>query len=179
MWEILNAELKSERLERIPKTLYRDLASYIKSIKNDVNQGGESVTSRLKDVERKLLYAFVTRLLEIRIEKAAKLPSGVVDEGRLTSEEKYILEALTQSDIRMNRVKEAIRSGRASLLSRISEVLASRFVVVRFLQPLPSIMGVDLKRYGPFQPGDVVAMPLENVKPLLKQGSVEEVWVEE
>ena len=179
MSELLDAELKNERLERIPKTVYRDTAAYLKSMKNNIDQGDVSVAARIKDREGKILYAFATRLLEIRVEKAVKLSSGMVDDGRLTSEEKYILEALSQSDKRMSRVKKAIEDGRVGLLLRILEVMTSRFTVVRFLQSMPSIMGVDLKRYGPFEPYDVAVMPLENVKPLLRQGLVEEVWVED
>jgi DNA replication factor GINS len=171
--------LNSKELERIPKTLYSDAASYIRSAKNNVGQSRENVSDRLKDRDKTLLLAFITRLLETRIEKAAKLSSIDIDEGKLTPEEKYILEKLTQFEKRMTKVKNAIGSGRPSLLSKISNEVASKFTVVRIIQPMSPIIGVDLKRYGPFQAGDVATIPLENVKPLLKQGKVEEVWVED
>jgi DNA replication initiation complex subunit (GINS family) len=176
--QLLEIELHSEKLEQIPKTLYKDAASYVKSIICDAKKSGESVATRLKDQEKELLYSFLIRLLEIRIQKAAKSSGSTIDEGRLTPEEKYILETLAQTNRRINNVKEAIKGGRSSLLSRISTSSSPRFTVVRFLKPMSSIMGSDLKRYGPFQKGDVTTIPSENARPLLKQGSVEEIWVE-
>lgn len=175
--ELLQAELKSEELQRIPKSIYKDVASVMKSMRNEGQR--EDVMARLKDKEAKLLYSFITRLLEARIDKASKLPEDKLDEGRLCAEEKYILEALNESELRLKRVKQAVQDGKPKLLNKLSDLVLSRKVVVRFLQPMPSIVGVDLKRYGPFQSGDVAALPLENVKPLIKRGVVEEVWTED
>jgi DNA replication factor GINS len=179
MSELLNKELKNENLERIPKTLYRDLAVQIKSIKNNSTQGEENILARLNAREMRLIHSFGSRLLQMRIEKAAKMSRESLDEGRLTPEEKYILEALTESNRRMDLVKGAIQDGRGSILSRISDIIASRLVVVRFIQPMPSVMGVDLRRYGPFEANDRAVVPLENARPLLKQGLIKETWGED
>jgi hypothetical protein len=37
--------------------------------------------------------------------------------------------------------------------------------------------GVDLKQYGPYLPEDITVLPVDNAKPLLERGIVEEVWV--
>jgi DNA replication initiation complex subunit (GINS family) len=42
--------------------------------------------------------------------------------------------------------------------------------VVRFTQPLPAIMGVDMKTYGPFKAEDVVSLPAQNADNLIRKG---------
>jgi len=46
----------------------------------------------------------------------------------------------------------------------------SELVLVRFLQDVPPIVGVDLKTYGPFRKEDVANLPKENAEALIKQG---------
>jgi DNA replication factor GINS len=42
--------------------------------------------------------------------------------------------------------------------------------VVRFTQPLPAIMGVDMKTYGPFKAEDVASLPAPNADNLIRKG---------
>jgi DNA replication factor GINS len=42
--------------------------------------------------------------------------------------------------------------------------------VVRFTQPLPAIMGVDMKTYGPFKAEDVASLPAQNADNLIRKG---------
>ena len=43
-------------------------------------------------------------------------------------------------------------------------------VVLRFLKAIPSIIGSDMKTYGPFAAEDVASVPADNAKILVKQG---------
>jgi DNA replication initiation complex subunit (GINS family) len=47
---------------------------------------------------------------------------------------------------------------------------SSRHVAVRFLKPIPSIIGADMNSYGPFLVEDVASVPELNAKILVKQG---------
>jgi DNA replication initiation complex subunit (GINS family) len=51
-------------------------------------------------------------------------------------------------------------------------------VLVRFLKPLPAIMGVDMKAYGPFQPEELATIPRQNAENLIKRGIAKKVSVE-
>jgi DNA replication initiation complex subunit (GINS family) len=51
--------------------------------------------------------------------------------------------------------------------------------VVRFLQAVPAIMGIDMKTYGPFKPEDVVSLPVENAENLIRRGIAKEVEIRE
>lgn len=43
-------------------------------------------------------------------------------------------------------------------------------MVLRILEELPPIVGIDGKTYGPFQPEDIVALPERNARIFLKHG---------
>jgi hypothetical protein len=44
------------------------------------------------------------------------------------------------------------------------------YVKVRFLKEIPSIVGADMKVYGPFKEGDIAELPKVNAEVLVKQG---------
>jgi DNA replication initiation complex subunit (GINS family) len=43
--------------------------------------------------------------------------------------------------------------------------------VVAFLEEVPRFVGMDMKSYGPFRPGDVSSLPKENAELLMKKGA--------
>ena len=51
-------------------------------------------------------------------------------------------------------------------------------ILVRFQQPLPAIMGMDMKAYGPFQPEELATIPAQNAENLIKRGIAKRVEVE-
>jgi len=52
----------------------------------------------------------------------------------------------------------------------VTSEAAHKRVVLRFLKPVPSIIGADMKTYGPFLIEDVASVPESNAKILVKQG---------
>lgn len=46
----------------------------------------------------------------------------------------------------------------------------SELILVRFVQDVPQIIGVDLKTHGPFKAEDIGSLPKENAEALIKQG---------
>ena len=54
----------------------------------------------------------------------------------------------------------------------------TELVLVRFLQPLPAIMGIDMKAYGPFQPEELATIPRQNAENLIKRGIAKTVDAE-
>jgi DNA replication factor GINS len=57
------------------------------------------------------------------------------------------------------------------------EEVPQRRVTLRFLKPVPAIIGSDMKTYGPFMAEDVASVPVENARILTKQGFAENVEV--
>jgi hypothetical protein len=96
----------------------------------------------------------------------------------LTPEEKYLIEPSLTSRKRFAKIRRALIHGQTSVLGNVSDLISSKYVVVRFIEPVSSLIGVDLAKYGPFKNEDVSVLPIDNAKPLLKQGLVQELDLE-
>lgn len=177
VFEVFEEERKSDQLTRLPLTLYRDVANYIKNTRNGFDNNGKSVFSKIVAQEREMLAGMVARILELRVKK---IMNGLSDFDGLSipPEEKYIVEPLITAMKRLSKVDKAIGYGRCAFLENISEKTGHKYAAVRFLKPSPPTMGADLARYGPFRTEDITFLPVENVKVLLKQGIVQELDIE-
>ncbi len=61
--------------------------------------------------------------------------------------------------------------------SKPPEAVAKKRLTLRFTKPIPSIMGADMKSYGPFVAEDVASLPAVNAKMLVKQGLAVQIEV--
>ncbi|MCP8318580.1 MAG: hypothetical protein L6N95_01970 [Candidatus Methylarchaceae archaeon HK01B] len=175
IYRLIESESKSDRVEKIPKSLYKEVAIHMNKIMKGINQSEKSIMSNLAFKERELIGCLIDRLFDLRIKKV----QSIDDTEYLTPEERYIIEPLSLFTKRLKKVSRAIKNGQSSRLEKISDIVSSRFTIVKFLQPTPSIIGIDLKKYGPFKEEDIAVIPLENARPLIKQKIVSEVWVDD
>jgi len=177
VFEIFEEERRSEQLTRIPLTLYRDVANYVKNTRNGFDNNGKSVYSKIVGQEREMLSSITQRILELRVKK---ITNGLAefDGLNIPPEEKYIVEPLVTAMKRLSKVGKAVGNGGCAFLETVSEKTGHKYSAVRFLKPSPPTMGADLARYGPFRTEDITFLPIENVKVLLKQGIVQELDIE-
>jgi DNA replication factor GINS len=173
---LLADENASKELLKIPPNTYKEIAAHIKSIRSESSDGDRSLSSELSFAERTILSNISRRLMEVRISKFRADPEA--DASSLTMEEKYIVEPLTQSKKRFERIGESIFNGQTAELEHASSAVKQKYVYVRFLQPYVAIVGSDLATYGPFEPEDVAIVPLDNAKLLVKNGIVAKNWIE-
>jgi len=173
---LMQEEMMDDALKSIPRDIYRSVALYLKDTRNS-NQLGETIMAHLKSREKELLLNLTIDLLRLRLSKAKR--GRALQESNLLPEERYILEAQELAERRLNKVVNALKNGQVSLLASIEEKHVKKLVTLRFLKAFDAIIGVDLRRYGPFKPEDVATIPLENAKPLIEQGVAEEIWLDE
>jgi len=173
---LVEEEMLDVALKSIPADIYRSVALYLKDTRNS-NQLSETLEAHLRLREKELLLNLTLNLLRLRLTKA-KRGKGL-QEVNLLPEERYILEAGELVERRLNKVENALKNGQVSLLVSIEERHIKKLVTLRFLKAFDAIVGVDLRRYGPFQPEDVATIPLENAKPLIEQGVAVEIWLDE
>ena len=136
------------------------------------------MASNLIRREKDILVRLALRLLEIRLAKTSSHIDEEANGMNLTPEEKYLIEPSLASRKRFDKIRRALIHGQASVLGNVSDLISSKYVVVRFIEPASSLIGVDLAKYGPFKNEDVSVLPLDNAKPLLKQGIVQELDLE-
>ncbi len=163
-------------LRKIPQDLYRSVALFLKNARNTTHLT-ENLLTHLKNREKELMLKMTLNLLQLRLSKA-KINRGL-QEANLLAEERYILEAEAAVEQRIKKIENALKSGQVSLLSSIQERHIKKLVTLRFLKAFDAIIGVDLQKYGPFQPEDVATIPLENAKLLIGQGVAVEIWLDE
>ena len=177
VFEIFEEERRSEQLTRIPLTLYRDVANYVKNTRNGFDNNGKTVYSKIVGQEREMISAIAQRILEMRVKK---ITNGLAEFDGLNvpPEEKYIIEPLVAAMKRLSKVGKAVGHGGCAFLESVSEKTGHKYSAVRFLKPSPPTMGANLARYGPFRTEDITFLPIENVKVLLKQGIVQELDIE-
>jgi len=58
-----------------------------------------------------------------------------------------------------------------------SEINEPKYLIIRLLQSIPTIVGSDLQNYGPFNAEDVATLPVKNALALIKRNAaVEIMW---
>jgi DNA replication factor GINS len=114
--------------------------------------------------------------MESRLHKMRSVEK--LDYSKLTDEEKYVLDGRRESESRAAEVIAATVKGRVKVLESISVKVRSRQIVVRFLQPMESFVGVDANKYGPFQREDIASLPFENARSIIEGGAAVEIHVQ-
>jgi DNA replication factor GINS len=185
IYNLLLKEIQISTLQSIPTDTYQRIAAMLGNLRG---QGYEGVEAKIRDNMTELISTSAKLLLETRYQKlmegrykglsSSSFPAmiAVVDYSNLTDEEKYILDGEKESEKRKISIYSATLKGRSKVLESISAKLRSKQIIVRFLKPMEQFMGVDMKKYGPFQQEDVAVLPLENARSLMDNGEAIEVY---
>jgi DNA replication factor GINS len=138
-----------------------------------------SMRWRISEKERENAERMLEDLTQTRLRKIlnAELEGKTIEASFLTPEERK-----TQAELKriLREHSEWVKSILMGYTTRIGvESKTSKFKVVRFMEPLPAIIGIDMKTYGPFQPEDVASIPVENAVNLIRRGIAKEIVVPE
>ena len=173
VYKLLKKEIESPSLLSIEPDTFQKIAAALGNLKG---QGYEGVEAKIRDRMADLLANSARLLIETR---QHKIKSGYepLDYSKLTDEEKYVLDGKRESDRRIGEVVAATIKGRPKVLESISARVRSKQIVVRFLKPMEQFVGVDMGKYGPFQPEDVATLPFENARSMVESGLAVEVHI--
>lgn len=165
-------ELQNPELQPLRPGFFKDLASYIKRLKEaQRNIDPKSLKSIIMDEETRRLEQLLTQLVDRRL---GKLWTGVKQDQstNLESTEKQVSQDLLGISRHYEKLKEELMQGHepSGLTTRDKTVL-----LIRFVKDVPSIIGVDLKTHGPFLKEDIAKLPYENAESLIRQGSAVEI----
>lgn len=173
VFKILKKEIEAPQLQAIEPDTFQKIATSLGNLKG---QGYEGIEAKVRDMMAELLANSAKLLIEAR---QAKIRAGEpLDYSKLTDEEKYVLDGKRESEGRMAEVVAATIKGRPKVLESISAKMRSKQIVVRFLKPTEAFVGIDMSKYGPFQPEDVASLPYENARLIIENGGAAEVHVE-
>ena len=168
------SEKTSELLQPLPKDFYSRAIAYLKSLQEPHTPSNvNTLQERLATREKAIIERLLTEVKQARFQKitTSSLGGEKVDPQNLTEEEKTLLEDLESSKAKFG----GKHRGTQELVS--SPPVETEFTIVRFLQDIPEIVGVDLKMYGPYKKEDVGSIPKQNAQALSKQGAIRSISV--
>lgn len=112
----------------------------------------------------------LNQLLQLRVQKilATLSSSNSVDYDLLTRLERRFVDQISKN---IQNVYELVND----LFAPLDADESSRFVLIRFLEDHPPLIGVDLRTYGPFKADDLAIIPLENARVIIRRNGAEPI----
>ena len=159
---IVLRETESDSIQEMDPNFYRNLSDFIGNLKR---QEFDGIESKIKQSLIDMASELTSLLLHNRLEKTIR--SDNIDFTNLLDEEKFILDAEEQKRERLEMILSATINGKSKFLESLSQNHKTKTVVLRFLKDVDEIVGVDLEKYGPFQPEDIATIPYENAQALI------------
>lgn len=176
LYKAWKSEKTTEPPQPLPSDFYKRANGYLKGLEADsASTDVHTVQGRLLQKEMEVARRLLTELKEQRLRKImnwAKNGTAISPET-LTEEEKALVDSVNESISTFNENKGEQQTKELESTPQVETEL----VVVRFLEDIPEIVGVDLEIYGPYKKEDVGSLPKENATGLIKQGAVKLVEV--
>ncbi len=177
LYDVWKRELESNKLEKLPSDFYSRITDYLRKINEESRMLDKKtlkasfLKKEMQNVERmirELIHMRYRKLVRI-VAKGKKAPLNTLT----TEEEKIYASFSSFADAFQSFATDVLRG----YLPMIGSEQKRKRNVLRFLKDVPSIIGVDMKTYGPFKAEDIASLPVENVKILVNQGLAERVEV--
>ena len=195
--EAWDKERQNKDLQTIPDDMLHEMRDYIATI-NKTPTDENTLAGQLTRTEKKYANQILRELTEMRLKKIITLEvnNQPIDAQAMTPEEqklhsnfRHLLTGFRQGsdmpEIAPSSVtpkpepKQQVKTTRAKPPAKpVVKPEDVEVILVRFLQPLPAIMGIDMKAYGPFQPEELATIPAQNAENLIKRGIAKPVEVE-
>ncbi len=193
-WE---KELREKELQNIPDTLLHEMKDYITTL-NRTPTDEDTLSGQLTRKEKEYANRMLRELTENRLRKIVtrEAMGEPIDAQAMTPEEQRLHSNLRQllagyrqgadlPEVMEDPAQTKPAPSKPTPVKRKKPVLKPvikpdevELMVVRFLQSIPAIMGIDMKAYGPFQPEEVGTIPVQNAETLIKRGIAKKVEVE-
>jgi DNA replication factor GINS len=182
-------EKNSESIQPLPSDFFVKVLDYLSGLRESRShqKTGSSIESAKK---HEIDYAefMLSDLLKMRTKKLVSLsledqtesaPYVVGAEAELVRSlhglmKDYEQQRSRRSDSLQNKAEDSSEKREHSLEGTQDD---SGLMLLRVLQPVPKLVGVDLDEYGPFQPEDIVFLPRENALVLISRGAASEVRI--
>lgn len=174
LYKAWKSEKTSETPQPLPSDFYQSAAGYLKGLEEASSSSDtHTIQGRLLVKEQEMAKRLLNELKETRLQKIinAARDGHVINPADLTEEEKTLIDGISES-------LASYKEQRREKIEHVSQPEArTELTVVRFLQEIPEIVGVDLKIYGPYKKEDVGSLPRQNAQALIKQGAAKPIEV--
>lgn len=177
LYEIWKQELENSELAKLPSDFYSRIADYLRKLKEESRMlDKRTIKAILLKSEMRNVKRMLRELTRIRYRKLVKKTAEgqKIPPDFLTIEEERICTGVLPLAEAYRRFAKNLLQGN---VSKVSVEQKHKRAVLRFLGDVPTIIGADMKTYGPFKVEDLASLPIENAKILVKQGLAERVEV--
>lgn len=167
----LEAEEQSEKLLQLPEDFYVTVATYAQLLKRTSGSSSSELANRLISKQLELLGSMLRDLVRVRMSKAVSqkaIPQLLLEERHMCSMERSYVRNL-------DAFIQAVASGQPSVVEVERKSELGRSTTVRFLKHVDELVGLDLRKYGPYEPEDLALMPAANADLLVANGEAVEV----
>ncbi len=168
----LDSEAQSEALLPLPNDFYSGLSAYSQKLKRSAGSGASDVSVRLISTQTRMIESMVRQLLKLRTRKAMRQNALL----QLLPEERYVCSAEQKFQRRFETMVEAVAGGQPSFIEFAHLTESRRSVTVRFVKHVNELVGLDMRRYGPFEADDVASIPAASADILIAGGDAVEVY---
>jgi DNA replication factor GINS len=171
----LDAEIQSSTLLALPRDFYSRLATYSQKLKRSGGPGSSDLVLHLIAVQTDMIESMSRDLLTSRAAKVKDQQAYL----QLLPEERYVFTARRKFDRRLDAFVEALTLGQPSFIEHAKKSESERSITVKFSKHVDEVVGLDMRRYGPFEPEDVASLPAANADILILAGDAVEVFTRE
>ena len=192
LYESWRREKQRQDVQPLPEGFFSAMAGYVNQLREQSRTVDKTtVKGKLIEKEKDYVDKMLQDLNRFRLHKlvSAELNGLPIEPLNLTAEEKHLqVELRRLIAAHVQGVKQIIQGREPKFVAspidnppqvtpypqppytQHTEKGEEALKVVRFTQPLPAIMGVDMKTYGPFRAEDVASLPAQNADNLIRKG---------
>jgi len=175
--QVYEQEIGKDELTKIPSDFYVKVADYIRRLKEEGRMlDRRTVKAILLKKEMQNTKRMTRMLIQVRYMKIVKKTERMetLSPELLTQEEQEICTTVSALSEKFHGLSDDILKGHAP---RTSIAQIHRRTILLFSKEFPSVIGSDMKTYGPFEIEDLASMPIENANIMINQGSADKVEV--
>ena len=171
---IVLREIENDSLVEIEPDFYRNLSDFIGNLRK---QEFDGIENKIKNTLIDMVIELTSLLIQIRLDKISK--STDLETSYLLDEEKFILDSQEDQKERTEMILSATINGKSKFLESLTQNHKTKKIVIRFLNEVDEIIGVDLEKYGPFKTEDIATIPYENAQALIAKNIATKVHWED
>lgn len=167
------AEKTSRELIEIPEEFYQNVAKYAAQLNLELKRSeplrGELLQEELQNVFQMVQEIYLSRTLKAIDEVAqGRLPDLLLER------ERYAFNEIRQS---MEKLYAELISATITGKAELAAPREITNVLLIVLAEVPTIVGDDLRQYGPFKKGEIASLPRRSAELMVKHGLARKIEV--
>jgi len=168
LYKAWKSEKSNSLPQPLPEELYHRTIMYLRGLDEELaTTDRHTIQGRLLVKEKEVTDRLLHELMQARLQK---IVSAAQNHAHIQTT------SLTENESKsLAKIEQTV----SSLDQPPSKLDETGLIVVRILEDLPEIVGVDLRIYGPFKKEDVASLPEPNARALEKQGAAKAIEVKD